>query len=113
MHRIKSLCGNNLLKDQSMMNDGTPSILRNGRLGRLDRFTMYLSNNIDTATDSTGYTAYYALFGTKYAITFASQIVKMESLRAESTFGDLVRGLQVYGYKVIKPECLGYLYVRK
>jgi hypothetical protein len=38
--------------------------------------------------------------------TFASQMTEMESLRAESTFGNVIRGLQVYGYQVIKPEAL-------
>jgi hypothetical protein len=30
----------------------------------------------------------------------------METIRSESTFGDIIRGLQVYGYKVVKPEAL-------
>jgi len=30
----------------------------------------------------------------------------METLRSETTFGDIIRGLQVYGYKVTKPEAL-------
>jgi len=39
-------------------------------------------------------------------LTFASQMTEMESLRAESTFGNIIRGLQVYGYKVVKGEAL-------
>ena len=35
--------------------------------------------------------------------TFASQFVKTETLRLESRFGDAVRGLKVYGYKVVQP----------
>jgi len=46
-------------------------------------------------------------------LTFASQMTNMESLRAESTFGNIVRGLQVYGYKVVKPEALSVGYVRQ
>jgi hypothetical protein len=38
--------------------------------------------------------------------TFASQMTNMETIRSESTFGNIVRGLQVYGYKVVKPEAL-------
>jgi hypothetical protein len=34
-------------------------------------------------------------------------------LRAESTFGTLVRGLNVYGYKVLKPEALLWMYVAR
>jgi hypothetical protein len=38
--------------------------------------------------------------------TFASQMTNMETIRSESTFGNIVRGLQVYGYKVVKGEAL-------
>jgi hypothetical protein len=51
--------------------------------------------------------------GHKSGISFAAQMTKMESLRAESTFGTLVRGLNVYGYKVLKPEALVHLYIYK
>ncbi|MCI4626873.1 MAG: hypothetical protein L3V56_13085 [Candidatus Magnetoovum sp. WYHC-5] len=96
------------LKDASLSNDNT-SILRNGRLGIIDRFTVYASNNLYTQTDGAD-TAYNILFGHKQALTFALQITKVETLRAESTFGHLVRGLIVYGYKVIKPKAIGLLY---
>ena len=43
---------------------------------------------------------------TKHALTFASQIDKVEPLRNQNDFGDLVRGLAVYGRKVVKPEAL-------
>jgi len=45
-------------------------------------------------------------------LTFASQMTEMESIRAESTFGDIIRGLQVYGYKVVKPEALSMAVVQ-
>lgn len=99
------------LKDASMLGE-SQSVLRNGRLGIIDRFTIYRSNNLYSATDGS-YTAYYVLFGTNAAISFASQMTKMESLRAESTFGDLVRGLNVFGYKIVNDEALGLLYCRK
>jgi hypothetical protein len=44
--------------------------------------------------------------GTRDAISWAAQITKMETLRSQATFGDMVRGLNVYGYKVTKPEAL-------
>ena len=51
--------------------------------------------------------------GTKDAISFASQITNVETLRAQSTFGNIVRGLNVYGYKVVKPEALVTAYVKR
>jgi hypothetical protein len=98
------------LKDASLTGDGT-SIARNGRLGMIDRFTLYVSHNLNTVTDS-GNRCFSVLAGHKMGLTFASQMTNMESLRAESTFGSIVRGLQVYGYKVVKGEALTRLYVR-
>jgi hypothetical protein len=33
-------------------------------------------------------------------------MTEMETIRSETTFGDIIRGLQVYGYKVTKPEAV-------
>lgn len=88
------------LKDASLTGDGvTP--LRNGRLGMIDRFTIYVSHNLNVASGNTSIIA-----GHKMGFTFASQMTEMETLRAQSTFGNIVRGLQVYGYKVVKPTAL-------
>lgn len=98
------------LKDASLTGDGT-SPLRNGRLGMIDRFTLYQSNNVNRYTDGAN-TCYDIIAGHKNGLTFASQLTKTESLRAESTFGNIMRGLQVYGYKVIDGSMLarGYVY---
>lgn len=99
------------LKDASLSGDGT-SILRNGRVGMIDRFTVYTSNLVPTVTDGAD-TVHQIMAGVKYATTFATQVTKTENLRAQTTFGDLVRGLMVYGRKVIKPEGLALLYAKK
>jgi len=44
--------------------------------------------------------------GPQHALTFASQINNVETLRSEMTFGQLLRGLQVYGYKVLDGTAL-------
>jgi hypothetical protein len=88
------------LKDASITGDGT-SIVRNGRVGMIDRFTVYVSHNLNVATGK-----FDVVAGHKMGLTFASQMTEMESLRAESTFGNIIRGLQVYGYKVVKGEAL-------
>jgi hypothetical protein len=97
------------LKDASMTGDGT-SAMRNGRLGVIDRFTLYSSNCLPITSDTVN--CWDIPFGTKYGLTFASQITKTESLRAERTFGNLVRGLNVFGYEMVKPEAVGCGYVR-
>lgn len=92
------------LKDASLSGDGT-SILRNGRLGMIDRFTLYLSNLL---LPQGGYADEWPiLFGTNAALTFASQLTRMETLRSERSFSQLIRGLQVYGFKVVNGVAIG------
>ena len=92
------------LKDASLSGDSV-SPLRNGRLGMVDRFTIYVSHNLKKANVG-GADEFSLIAGHKMGFTFASQMTEMETIRSESTFGDIVRGLQVYGYKVVKPEAL-------
>lgn len=77
------------------------SILRNGQLGMIDRFTVYMSHNLNQSSGK-----FSIIAGHKMGFTFASQMTNMETIRSESTFGNIIRGLQVYGYKVVKPEAL-------
>lgn len=107
------------LKDASLSGDGT-SILRNGRVGMIDRFTLYLSNllpkavvDIDPSSATTNVTGFYLLAGHKNALTFASQMTEMETLRSQDYFADLMRGLQVYGYKVVDSTALTAAHVYK
>ncbi len=88
------------LKDASLTGDSV-SILRNGRLGMIDRFTVYMSHNLSVSSGKFSLVA-----GHKMGFTFASQMTNMETIRSETTFGNIIRGLQVYGYKVVKPEAL-------
>jgi hypothetical protein len=98
------------IKDASLAGDGT-SVLRNGRVGMIDRFTVYNSNLLPRYADGAD-TTFSIIAGTQAGLTFATQLTKTEDLRAESTFGDIMRGLMVYGHKVIKPEALASAYVK-
>jgi hypothetical protein len=99
------------IKDASLSGDGT-SPLRNGRVGMIDRFTIYNSNLLPSYTDGAD-TTFHMIAGTTAGLTFATQLTKTESLRAESTFGEIMRGLMVYGHKVVKPEALTATYMKK
>lgn len=99
------------LKDASITGD-SQSVMRNGRLGIIDRFTLYGSNLLPKYTDGSD-TTYDIIAGHKNGLTFASQLIKTEKLRAESTFGDIMRGLQVYGYKMIDSTMVTRLYAKK
>lgn len=96
------------IKNASITGDQA-SPLRNGKIGAIDRFTIYASNNLSTSTES-GSVSYNILYGQKDAVSFAAQIMDAEVIKNPNDYGDLVRGLIVYGYKVIKPEGLGVLY---
>ncbi|TQV82857.1 hypothetical protein [Aliikangiella coralliicola] len=99
------------LKDASIAGDAK-SILRTGNIGMIDRLHIYRNNNIATAVDGAN-TVYHSVAGHKSALTFASQMVKMEDVANPFDFGRLVRGLNVYGYKVIKPESLLHCVIRR
>ena len=94
------------LSDVQTSGDGV-SMLRNGRLGVIGNLTIYQSNNI--LPDANG--NFHVIVGHKDCYTFASQLVENETLKNPNDFGDLLRGLQVYGDKVVKPEGIVDLYV--
>jgi hypothetical protein len=117
---------------QAYLTGDAVSIARNGRLGMIDRFTVYVSNLLPVGNGSnvsaTG-TSYPVLasetnggglasgewavyFGHSLGLTFASQMTKVETLRSESTFGTLMRGLQVWGFQVINPTLVGEAIVK-
>ena len=104
------------------------SPVRNGKIGTIDRFTVYVSNNLpkgaagtatpwvsgDGAENSVTTTGTVAkrkaiIAGHKSALTFASQITKMETVRNQNDFGDYIRSLNVFGYKVVKPEAMALM----
>ena len=89
---------------------GTTMGLRNGQVGNIAGFTVLESNNVEYIEDGDGsHDVYKVMFGTSHAITFASQINKVEPFRPQDSFSDAVKGLQVYGAKVVRPACLGVL----
>ena len=81
--------------------------LREGAIGRIAGMDVLVSTNL---TDVDG--KYYVLAGTNDAITFASQLAKIESLRDKDSFSDLVRGLYLYGAKTVQPKALAKLIVK-
>lgn len=60
-----------------------------------------------TATEVTGLAdgAQIGIAATKMAVTYANQYTKVEKLRDPDCFADIVRGLELYGFAVIHPEC--------
>lgn len=99
---------------QAYLSGDSVTPLRNGRLGMVDRFTLYTSNLLPTGTADGLASGEYAIYaGHPHGLTFASQVNKVETMRSEFTFGNILRGLQVYGYKVIDDTALVQAIVTK
>ena len=102
--KMNNLIKRSELKDASLSGDGT-SILRNGRIGMIDNFEIYVSHNLHTVTAGSD-TKFYPVAGHKAGLTFASQFTEMRYLDSTQFFGKLMDGLQIFGYKVVKGDCL-------
>ena len=81
---------------------GTTDGLRNGQIGRALGFNVLASNNAPLVTGDD----YAVMAGHPMAISFAEQIVKTEMYRPENAFSDAVKGLHVYGTKLVRPNAI-------
>lgn len=106
------------------MTGDASSPVRNGKVGRIDRFDVYVTNHLPRAisgtatpwlsgdgsensiTSASNLKRRAIVAGHKSALTFASQITQMETVRNPNDFGDYIRSLKVFGYKCVKPEAL-------
>ena len=85
------------------MKGGDTSAFGNGFIGNVMGFNMFASNNVSEASAATNSKV---MFGVPDAISFAGQITQIETARVEKQFGDMVKGLYVYGAKVVRPDHL-------
>lgn len=81
---------------------GTTEGLRNGMVGRALGFDILVSNNAPLVTGDD----YAVMAGVPGAITFAEQINKVEPYRPENSFSDALKGLHLYGAKLIRPDAI-------
>lgn len=92
-----------LLRDDRFIRadaSGTTEALRNGVVGRAAGFTIMQSNNTPNPTGDDN----VVQAGVNAAISFAEQINKTEAYRPENGFSDAVKGLALYGAKLIRPD---------
>ena len=102
--------------DQSVMNDGSASSMRNGLV--TDRplfgFRLYSPNAIAVSSGSAashtfgsaGSNEYALLYGHQSAVATANHIAKTELIRDPDSFSDIVRGLHVFGRKVLRSDAV-------
>ena len=99
-----------LLDDRFVKTGGemAEGILRTGLVAQAAGFDIYLSNNCVSANVSDKLT-YTITGGVDAAATYAEQIVSTEAYRPEKRFADAVKGLHVYGAKVVDKAQLACL----
>jgi N4-gp56 family major capsid protein len=101
-----------LLKDDRFVKAGTAktdSVLANGEVGEAAGFNVLKSNNVP----NTAGTKYKIIGGVNMGFSYAEQIVKVEAYRPEKRFSDAVKGLHVYGGKLVRPYCWAVLTASK
>lgn len=81
---------------------GTSEALRNGIVGRAFGFDILVSNNAPLVTGDD----YAVMAGHPSAISFAEQIVNVEAYRPQDSFSDALKGLHVYGVKLVRPSAI-------
>lgn len=97
-----------LLKDERFVGNGTgynQAILQGGLVGEAAGFQIHLSNNVPNTSGA----KYKVLAGTAAAGAFAEQLVELEAYRLEKNFSDAVKGLHVFGAKVVQPKALALM----
>lgn len=88
-----------IVKAKIMNGTDNEDELDKGCIGKFMGFRIYVSNNIENVSG-----AYKCFARTKRAITFAEQINEIEAYRPELRFADAVKGLHLYGAKIVYPE---------
>ena len=81
---------------------GSSEGLRNGIIGRALGFDVLMSNNAPNPTGDD----YVVQAGHPSAIAYAEQIVKVEAYRPDDSFSDALKGLHVYGAKLVRPDAI-------
>ena len=101
-----------LLKDERFIKSGTrrsDTAIRNGEVGEAAGFSILKSNNVPNTTG----TKYKIMAGHSIATAYVEQIVDVQTYKPEKRFGDAVKGLHVYGAKVVRPTNLAMLIASK
>ena len=81
------------------LSTNNPEILKKGAVGKINNAYVCIENCLPEST-----TAHYNILRTDKAIAFAEQIEKVEKYRPEDAFTDAVKGLYVFGAKIVRPK---------
>lgn len=94
---------------------GDPSqTFQRGFMGQVSGFNVLKTNNAPQPVAGGAGTGVWAIqAGHPMALTYAEQIAQTEALRLQSDFSDGVRGLHLYGGKLVRPDCIAVAYVQR
>lgn len=95
--------GGMLLKAKVNLSTDNTASLEAGCIGSIGGCKVFISNNIETLESENGY-QHKCLARTKRAIAFAEQLSEIDAYRPELRFADAVKGLHLYGAKVVYPK---------
>ncbi len=101
-----------LLKDERFIKAGTrrsDAALANGEVGEAAGFSILKSNNVPNTSGA----KYRIMAGHAIATAYVEQVVDLQTYKPEKRFGDAVKGLHVYGAKVVRPTALACLIASK
>ena len=92
-----------ILKAKILTGTSNEQSLDKGCIGTFLGFKIYVSTNVQRSTEN-GTTYFQCFARTKRAIAFAEQINEVEAYRPEKRFADAVKGLHLYGAKIVYPS---------
>ena len=98
-----------ILKEKIAIPSTSEETIASGYLGSIFGCKIYVCNNVTVNTSGEN-PVHNCYLRTKRAITFADQISEVEAYRPEKRFADAVKGLHLYGAKVVYPKefvCIG------
>jgi hypothetical protein len=88
-----------LLQNSTFVTASKPDAVLNGQIGQIAGLNILVSNNVKTT--GTSPVVSHMMAGHPSALAYAEQIVNLEGLRLEGSFSDAVRGLHLYGARVL------------
>ena len=92
-----------IMKEKMNLSTDNSDMMEHGCIGSIYGCKIFVSNNVPISYED-DYLAHRCMIRTKRAIAFADQLSEIEAYRPELRFADAVKGLHLYGAKVVYPD---------
>ena len=111
-HWATTLIKTSELKDSGLTGD-KQTMIRTGLIGNLFGFEIFATNSVYNEVNDGGVNVFYPVGAQKQAVGFVNQLAKTERITNSDDFGEIIRALNVYDWKTIRPEALVSLCIAK